>query len=95
MRNLSDIINECKKARGSEKPDISVTCVLMRSNIREVPQMVRFWRDRKLVGKGNIAVVCAGTSDIPVAEDPEAAGKERVFDAVALDVKIQDLFGDY
>ena len=41
-----DIINECKKARGSEKPDISVTCVLMRSNIREVPQMVRFWRDR-------------------------------------------------
>jgi pyridinium-3,5-biscarboxylic acid mononucleotide synthase len=32
---------------------------------------VRFWRDRKLEGKGNIAVVCAGTSDIPVAEEAQ------------------------
>ena len=44
-----DIINECKKAHGSEKPAISVTCVLMRSNIREVPQMIRFWRDRGVI----------------------------------------------
>jgi len=32
---------------------------------------VRFWRDRKIEGKGNIAVVCAGTSDIPVAEEAQ------------------------
>jgi NCAIR mutase (PurE)-related protein len=32
---------------------------------------VRFWRDRKVDGKGNIAVVCAGTSDIPVAEEAQ------------------------
>jgi hypothetical protein len=30
---------------------------------------IRFWRDRTLRGKGKIAVVCAGTSDIPVAEE--------------------------
>ena len=30
---------------------------------------IRFWRNRILRGKGKIAVVCAGTSDIPVAEE--------------------------
>ena len=30
---------------------------------------VRVWRDRRLRGKGTIAVVCAGTSDLPVAEE--------------------------
>ena len=32
---------------------------------------IRFWRDRTLHGKGRIAVVCAGTSDIPVAEEAQ------------------------
>ena len=41
-----EVINESKKRRGSTTPAISVTCVLMRSNIREVPQMIRFWHDR-------------------------------------------------
>jgi NCAIR mutase (PurE)-related protein len=30
---------------------------------------IRFWRDRATRGKGKVAVVCAGTSDIPVAEE--------------------------
>ncbi len=30
---------------------------------------IRYWRDRTMRGKGTIAVVCAGTSDIPVAEE--------------------------
>jgi NCAIR mutase (PurE)-related protein len=30
---------------------------------------IRFWRDRAIRGKGKIAVVCAGTSDLPVAEE--------------------------
>ncbi len=30
---------------------------------------VRFWRERKVTGRGKIAVVCAGTSDIFVAEE--------------------------
>jgi NCAIR mutase (PurE)-related protein len=30
---------------------------------------VRFWRDRQVQGRGKISVVCAGTSDIPVAQE--------------------------
>jgi len=33
--------------------------------------VIRFWRDKKVHGKGKIAVVCAGTSDIPVAEEAQ------------------------
>jgi NCAIR mutase (PurE)-related protein len=32
---------------------------------------IRFWRDKTVRGKGKIAVVCAGTSDIPVAEEAQ------------------------
>lgn len=43
---------------------------------------IRFWRDRTVRGKGTIAVVCAGTSDTPVAEEAqvtaEAMGNEVV-----------------
>ena len=42
--------------------------------------VVRFWRDRRVRGKGKVAVVCAGTSDMPVAEEAqltaEAMGNE-------------------
>lgn len=41
---------------------------------------IRVWEDRTILGKGKIAVVCAGTSDIPVAEEAqvtaEAMGNE-------------------
>jgi hypothetical protein len=36
---------------------------------------IRFWRDRKIHGKGRIAVVCAGTSDIPVAEEAQVTAE--------------------
>jgi NCAIR mutase (PurE)-related protein len=32
-------------------------------------RVLRVWRDRKIQGKGKIAVVCAGTADLPVAEE--------------------------
>ncbi|HYW43524.1 MAG TPA: nickel pincer cofactor biosynthesis protein LarB [Bryobacteraceae bacterium] len=42
--------------------------------------VIRFWRDRTIRGKGKIGVVCAGTSDMPVAEEAqltaEAMGNE-------------------
>ena len=42
----------------------------------------RLWRDRKKTGKGEIALLCAGTSDIPVAEEArvtaETMGNEVV-----------------
>ncbi len=30
---------------------------------------LRVWRDRGIVGKAKIAIICAGTSDLPVAEE--------------------------
>ncbi len=32
---------------------------------------IRVWRERTIHGKGTLAVVCAGTSDIPVAEEAQ------------------------
>jgi len=36
---------------------------------------IRFWRDRTNNGKGRIAVVCAGTSDMPVAEEAQVTAE--------------------
>ncbi|HVV46833.1 MAG TPA: nickel pincer cofactor biosynthesis protein LarB [Bryobacteraceae bacterium] len=36
---------------------------------------IRFWRSREIQGKGTIAVVCAGTSDIPVAEEAQVTAE--------------------
>src|SRR5271167_1058939 len=36
---------------------------------------VRIWRDRSLRGKGKIAIVCAGTSDLPVSEEAEVTAE--------------------
>ncbi len=36
---------------------------------------VRVWRDRAITGKGKIAVVSAGTSDIPVAEEAQVTAE--------------------
>jgi NCAIR mutase (PurE)-related protein len=33
--------------------------------------VLRVWRDRTVHGKGTIAIVCAGTSDIPVAQEAQ------------------------
>jgi pyridinium-3,5-biscarboxylic acid mononucleotide synthase len=36
---------------------------------------IRFWRDRTIHGKGLISVVCAGTSDMPVAEEAQVTAE--------------------
>lgn len=36
---------------------------------------IRFWRDRTVRGKGKVAVVCAGTSDIPIAEEAQVTAE--------------------
>jgi NCAIR mutase (PurE)-related protein len=47
---------------------------------------LRVWRDRTVRGKGKLAVVCAGTSDIPVAEETQVTAEimgnevETIFD---------------
>src|SRR5262245_33862623 len=36
---------------------------------------IRFWRNRTIHGKGLISVVCAGTSDMPVAEEAQVTAE--------------------
>lgn len=38
-------------------------------------QAFRLWRDRTIHGKGTIGVICAGTSDIPVAEEAQVTAE--------------------
>jgi NCAIR mutase (PurE)-related protein len=40
-----------------------------------ISSAVRIWRDRTLRGKGTIAVVCAGTSDLFVAEEAQVTAE--------------------
>lgn len=48
-----------------------VTAALTGGEYFPLSGVLRFWRDRTVRGKGKIAVVCAGTSDIPVAEEAQ------------------------
>ena len=45
---------------------------------------IRFWRDHTLHGKGKIAIVCAGTSDIPVAEEARVTAELMGNEVVAI-----------
>jgi pyridinium-3,5-biscarboxylic acid mononucleotide synthase len=50
------------------------TAALVKKRIRRAEYFplsgaIRVWRDKTIRGKGKIAIVCAGTSDIPVAEE--------------------------
>jgi hypothetical protein len=44
----------------------------------------RLWRDRTMRGRGTIAVVCAGTSDIPVAEEAQVTAEVMGNEVVAI-----------
>ena len=58
----------------------TATCALIQKNLTGAEHFplsgaIRFWRDKTLRGKGKIAVVCAGTSDIPVAEEAQVTAE--------------------
>ena len=63
-----------------------------------VSRVLRCWGDRKIVGKGKIAVICAGTADIPVAEEAklvaEVMGNDLDFIADVGVAGIHRLFGN-
>lgn len=52
-----------------------VTAELPGAEYLPLSGVIRFWRDRTVRGKGTIAVVCAGTSDMPVAEEARATAE--------------------
>jgi NCAIR mutase (PurE)-related protein len=53
----------------------AVTAQLPEAEYLPLSGTIRFWRDRTLHGKGKIAIVCAGTSDIPVAEEAQVTAE--------------------
>jgi NCAIR mutase (PurE)-related protein len=52
-----------------------VTNELQNAEYLPLSRTIRFWRDRSVHGKGKIAVVCAGTSDMPVAEEAQVTAE--------------------
>jgi NCAIR mutase (PurE)-related protein len=63
-----------------------VRCAIRDAEYFPLSGALRVWKDRTLRGKGKIAVVSAGTSDIPVAEEAQVTAEtmgnevESVFD---------------
>jgi hypothetical protein len=55
--------------RASEKQFAAVQKQVRAAEYRELARAIVLQRDQKKYGKGIVAVVCAGTSDIPVAEE--------------------------
>ena len=56
------------------------TAAVVRSQIAEAEYFplsgaIRIWRDRTITGKGKMAVVCAGTSDLFVAEEAQVTAE--------------------
>ena len=45
---------------------------------------IRVWRDRTMRGRGKVAVVCAGTSDIPVAEEARVTAEVMGNEVIAI-----------
>jgi len=52
-----------------------VTAQIPEAEYMPLSTTIRVWRDRTIHGKGRIAVVCAGTSDIPVAEEAQVTAE--------------------
>jgi NCAIR mutase (PurE)-related protein len=55
--------------RATPEMAASVKDLSAESEYFPVSGVVRVWRDRTVRGKGKIAVICAGTSDLPVMEE--------------------------
>jgi NCAIR mutase (PurE)-related protein len=65
------------------------TAALVNRKIRKaeyfpLSRAIRVWEDRTIHGKGKIAVVCAGTSDIPVAEEARVTAEVMGNEVVAI-----------
>ncbi len=91
-----DLINEMKKAAGTPLPVLSATAVLMRSNIKEMPQLIRLMRD-KGVEQMNFVYMAVmgglGVEDETLFNDPELCNEmlqqmRETADEVGMQVQI-------
>src|ERR1017187_6696836 len=68
-RALRHGIPEVIFAKGKTPEQVVATAELPGAEYSVLSGAIRFWGDRTIHGKGGISVVCAGTSDMPVAEE--------------------------
>ena len=80
LGKTADEIMGIAKALLDRSPNVLITRITPESAaavLRTFPEAehfpragaIRFWRDHTIQGRGKITVVCAGTSDIPVAQE--------------------------
>ncbi len=62
----------------------AVTAQIAEAEYFPLSKAIRVWRDKTLHGKGKLAVVCAGTSDIPVAEEAQVTAEVMGNDVVTI-----------
>ena len=70
-RKLLEVSQNVLVTRADESTAALVRKELSGAEYFPLSGAIRFWRDKTIRGKGIIAVVCAGTSDIPVAEEAQ------------------------
>ncbi|MCX6591292.1 MAG: nickel pincer cofactor biosynthesis protein LarB [Acidobacteria bacterium] len=68
-QNLLDRSANVLATRVSPEAAAYVLAAIPEAEHFPLSRIVRVWRDREEKGKGTIAVVCAGTADLPVAEE--------------------------
>jgi NCAIR mutase (PurE)-related protein len=61
--------------RASRESAEAVKAICPEAEYFPLSSAVRIWRDRTIHGKGKMAIVCAGTSDIPVAEEAQVTAE--------------------
>jgi pyridinium-3,5-biscarboxylic acid mononucleotide synthase len=57
--------------RATQEMAARVSAVAAQAEYFPASGVVRVWRDRTIYGKGKIAAICAGTSDLPVLEEAQ------------------------
>ncbi|MBZ5663001.1 MAG: nickel pincer cofactor biosynthesis protein LarB [Acidobacteriia bacterium] len=85
FRRLADHGGNVLATRATEEQYAAVAATVDRAEYRPLARAIVLKRDRKQHGKGVIAVVSAGTSDIPVAE-------EAVVTAELMGNKVQHIY---
>jgi NCAIR mutase (PurE)-related protein len=82
----SDQVSAIVKSLASQSPNVLITrtdALIAERLLGEHPEAehfpasgaVRIWRDRAPLGKGTIGIICAGTSDLPVAEEAQVTAE--------------------
>jgi len=74
-RKLLDVSQNVLITRADEATAALIRNELPGAEYFSLSGAIRFWRDKTIRGKGIIAVVCAGTSDIPVAEEAQVTAQ--------------------